>query len=130
MTAGDLNLREFEIANSATDLPFGIRSDSSLQLPIDDAGFIFGDSTSMLRLPGNPKRLCNATTRRDVLQIGGLGAFGLALYNLPSSTQTKAAMTDVGPKFGQAKSCILIYKYGSFAESVGAIDYEKWRSGV
>ncbi len=67
----------------------------------------------MLRLLGNPKRLCNGTTRRDLLQIGGLGAFGLALHNIPASSQTQAAMTDGGPKFGQAKSCILIYKYGS-----------------
>ena len=67
----------------------------------------------MLRLLGNPKRLCNGTTRRDLLQIGGLGAFGLALHNLPGSTQAQAAIPDARPKFGQAKSCILIYKYGS-----------------
>jgi hypothetical protein len=67
----------------------------------------------MLRLLGNPKRLCNGTTRRDLLQIGGLGAFGLALHNLPGSTQAQAATADTRPKFGQAKSCILIYKYGS-----------------
>lgn len=67
----------------------------------------------MLRLLGNPKRLCNGTTRRDLLQIGGLGAFGLALHNLPGSKQAQAANAVVGPKFGQAKSCILIYKYGS-----------------
>lgn len=67
----------------------------------------------MLRLLGNPKCLCNGTTRRDLLQIGGLGAFGLALHNLPGSTQAQAAKADARPKFGQAKSCILIYKYGS-----------------
>ena len=67
----------------------------------------------MMRLLGNSKRLCDGTTRRDLLQIGGLGAFGLALHNIPDRTQAKAATADVGPKFGQAKSCILIYKYGS-----------------
>ncbi len=67
----------------------------------------------MLRLMGNLKRLCDGTTRRDLLQIGGLGAFGLALHNLPGSTHARAGIKDAGPKFGQAKSCILIYKYGS-----------------
>ena len=67
----------------------------------------------MLRLLGNPKRLCNGIARRDLLQIGGLGAFGLAVHNLPGSTQAQAAIANVSPKFGQAKSCILIYKYGS-----------------
>ena len=67
----------------------------------------------MLRLFGNPKRLCNGTTRRDLLQIGGLGAFGLALHNVPGSTNAAAESPEFGAKFGQAKSCILIYKYGS-----------------
>jgi hypothetical protein len=67
----------------------------------------------MLRLFGNRKRLCDGTTRRDLLQIGGLGAFGLALHNFPGSSQAQAATASRGPKFGQAKSCILIYKYGS-----------------
>ncbi len=67
----------------------------------------------MLRLLGNSKVLCNGTSRRDLLQIGGLGAFGLALHNIPGYAQAQAGITDVRPKFGQAKSCILIYKYGS-----------------
>lgn len=67
----------------------------------------------MLRLLGNSKVLCNGIARRDLLQIGGLGAFGLALHNIPGDAQAQARITDVRPKFGQAKSCILIYKYGS-----------------
>jgi len=67
----------------------------------------------MLRLLGNSKSLCNGTTRRDLLQIGGLGAFGLALHNIPGSVQANPDTTGFGSKFGQAKSCILIYKYGS-----------------
>ncbi len=67
----------------------------------------------MLRLLGNSKRLCNGTTRRDLLQIGGLGTFGLALHNIPGASKAHAGTADLGPKFGQAKSCILIYKYGS-----------------
>ena len=67
----------------------------------------------MLRLLGNRKRLCDGTARRDLLQIGGLGAFGLALHNFPGGSHAQAATDSLGPKFGQAKSCILIYKYGS-----------------
>ena len=67
----------------------------------------------MLRLLGNAKALCNGTTRRDVLQIGGLGAFGLSLGNMPRAAQANTEASSLGPKFGQAKSCILIYKYGS-----------------
>jgi hypothetical protein len=77
----------------------------------------------MLRLLGNPKRLCNGVTRRDLLHIGGLGAFGLTLPDFwgwqstrasPVGTHSKSGQGKSGQgKFGQAKSCILIYKYGS-----------------
>lgn len=65
----------------------------------------------MFRLHGNRKVLCDGITRRDLLHIGGLGAFGLALHDVLGPRQARA--TGTGPKFGQAKSCILIYKYGS-----------------
>ncbi len=67
----------------------------------------------MLRLLGNPKALCDGLTRRDLLHIGGLGAFGLALQNVLGTNVAQARTQDHGPKFGRAKSCILIYKYGS-----------------
>ncbi len=67
----------------------------------------------MLRLLGNPKVLCNGLTRRDLLHIGGLGAFGVALQDVLGWQQVHANPIDLGSKFGQAKSCILIYKYGS-----------------
>ena len=67
----------------------------------------------MLRLLGNPKVLCDGLTRRDLLQIGGLGAFGVALHDVLGWQQAQAKPTDFGPQFGQAKNCILIYKYGS-----------------
>ncbi|RLS45584.1 MAG: hypothetical protein DWH84_02850, partial [Planctomycetota bacterium] len=35
--------------------------------------------TPMLTLNGSTKRLCNGVTRRDLLQIGGIGALGLGL---------------------------------------------------
>jgi hypothetical protein len=66
----------------------------------------------MLRLFGNRKVLCNGLTRRDLLHIGGLGAFGIALHHVGCG-QARSATAKFGPKFGQAKSCILIYKYGS-----------------
>ena len=70
----------------------------------------YPESKTVLRLLGNSKRLCNGTTRRDLLQIGGLGSFGLALHNIPGSATANAEATAFEPKFGQAKSCILIYK--------------------
>jgi hypothetical protein len=53
----------------------------------------------MIRLLGSPKRLCLGPTRRDLLPLGDL---------------QKAQGT--GPRadhFGKARSCILLYKYGS-----------------
>lgn len=67
----------------------------------------------MLRLFGNRKELCTGLTRRDLIHIGGLGAFGLTLGDAFGGRPALASTSDFGPKFGQAKSCILIYKYGS-----------------
>lgn len=67
----------------------------------------------MLPLLGNPKLLCDGVTRRDLLQLGGLGAFGLALEDVLKPREVQAREAGHPPKFGQAKSCILIYKYGS-----------------
>ena len=36
----------------------------------------------MLSIPGSPSRWCDGVTRREFLQIGGLGAAGLALPDL------------------------------------------------
>ena len=71
------------------------------------------ETLTMLRLLGNSKVLCNGLARRDLLHIGGLGAFGVALHHVFGWQQAPAASINVGHKFGQAKSCILIYKYGS-----------------
>lgn len=67
----------------------------------------------MLRFFGNQKRLCNGLSRRDLLHIGGLGAFGVALQDVLRLKTAQATIAEHGPKFGQAKSCLLIYKYGS-----------------
>jgi hypothetical protein len=66
----------------------------------------------MLRLLGNRKALCCKGSRRDLLQLGGLGAFGLTLDQFLAA-RSAAAAQPTGNRFGQAKSCILIYKYGS-----------------
>lgn len=67
-------------------------------------------SQPMLRILGNRKVLCDGLTRRDLLHIGGLGAFGISLSDVLAN---QARADGFGPKFGQAKACILIYKYGS-----------------
>lgn len=64
----------------------------------------------MLRVLGSEKRFCNGLTRRDALWAGGLSFFGLSLADLlraaPSPTSTDRT-------FGKAKSCILLFLYGS-----------------
>ena len=65
----------------------------------------------MIRLLGNLKTLCTGLARRDLLHIGGRGAFGVGLGDILGDEQLSAAESASAPKFGQAKSCILIYKY-------------------
>ena len=69
----------------------------------------------MLRILGSEKRLCSGLTRRDMLQVGGLGALGLGLSDLlrAETAQASPAGTRGLPGFGQAKSCILMFLYGS-----------------
>lgn len=68
----------------------------------------------MLRVLGSSRRLCDGWSRRDFLCAGGLGLFGVGLgdyYRLRA-----AQPADAGPahrNFGKAKSCILLYLYGS-----------------
>src|SRR5437773_801997 len=50
-------------------------------------------------------------TRRDFLHLGGLGAFGLGL---PDFLRLQEAQAAAGSRsFGKAKSCILLFPYGS-----------------
>ncbi|MFO1022398.1 MAG: DUF1501 domain-containing protein [Planctomycetales bacterium] len=69
----------------------------------------------MLRILGNPKRLCDGVTRRDVLRAGGLGFAGLTL---PDFLRFREASAVAGTRnefahFGQAKRCLLLFLYGS-----------------
>ncbi len=61
---------------------------------------------------GSPKRLCNGVTRREALRVGGLGLAGLGLADFFRLQETQAAKA-VPRSFGKAKSCILLYLYGS-----------------
>src|SRR5438552_3226473 len=69
----------------------------------------------MLRILGSPKKLCNGWTRREMLRAGGLGLLGLELSDFfrLSELQASSAHSKVGKSFGRAKSCILLYLYGS-----------------
>jgi hypothetical protein len=66
----------------------------------------------MIRILGSPKRLCDGLTRRDWLHVGGLGMLGVGLSDFLRLREAQAR----GPRarhFGQARACILLYKYGS-----------------
>lgn len=65
----------------------------------------------MIRVLGNPKRLCDGLTRRDLLHLGSIGLFGMNLADW--SARATAAPIDSLPGFGRAKSCILLFLYGS-----------------
>ncbi len=68
----------------------------------------------MLRVLGSSKKLCTGQTRREMLQAGGLGLFGLGLSDLLRGSAAADAHNSTRPRsFGRAKSCILLYLYGS-----------------
>lgn len=66
----------------------------------------------MLQVLGSPKRLCDGVTRRDMLQVGGLGMLGLSLEQYLRLQAVQAAESTAA-SFGKAKSCILLFLYGS-----------------
>ena len=63
----------------------------------------------MIRLLGNRKTLCTGLSRRALLPVGGLGAFGVGLSDVLEHGRSHAAESADVARFGQAKSCILIY---------------------
>ena len=65
----------------------------------------------MLRILGSPRRLCDGWRRRDFLQVGGMGVAGLALADLLRAAEQPRG--EAAATFGRAKSCILLYLYGS-----------------
>lgn len=72
----------------------------------------------MLRILSSEKRLCDGFTRRDLLQVGGLGACGLGLTQFLGLEALQAASTEdhFAPSFGKAKHCILLYLYGAHSQ--------------
>src|SRR5205085_9926581 len=68
----------------------------------------------MLRILGSPKKFCGGWTRREMLQAGALGFFGLGLSDYLQLAELQAAPSRASPKsFGRAKACILLHLYGS-----------------
>jgi hypothetical protein len=64
----------------------------------------------MIRVLGGPKRLCDGLTRRDLLHVGALGLLGLGC---PATARAGAVAPAAAAGFGKAKSCILLFLYGS-----------------
>jgi hypothetical protein len=69
----------------------------------------------MLRILGSEKKLCDGISRRDLLQVGGLGACGLGLSQFLGlqSLQAESGDSRAAASFGRAKHCILLYLYGA-----------------
>ena len=67
----------------------------------------------MLRVLGSATKLCDGLTRRDALHVGGLGVFGLGLADALRLQSAQAATDEYAHCFGKAKSCILLFPYGS-----------------
>lgn len=74
----------------------------------------------MLRVLGSRKQLCDGLTRRDLLHVGALSLFGMGseLLNLSAPRGVRAASNTNTPagssaSFGRARSCILLFLYGS-----------------
>lgn len=67
----------------------------------------------MLRILGSRKQLCDGLSRRDVLQIGSLGFLGLGDCFRLEQAQARSARSTASATFGKAKSCILLFLFGS-----------------
>lgn len=67
----------------------------------------------MLRILGSPKQLCDGMSRRELLQVGGLGVGGLGLSQFLELREAQASSSRDLPQFGKAKRCLLLYLYGA-----------------
>src|SRR5437762_2020187 len=64
----------------------------------------------MWTVQGRSRRLCDGSSRRDFLRVGAIAGLGL---DLPGLMQSAAATPPAGsPRFGRAKSCILLFPFG------------------
>jgi hypothetical protein len=64
----------------------------------------------MITIPGSPNRWCDGVSRREFLQIGGLGVAGLALPDLFRARAEGA--TPESRSAGRARACILLFMGG------------------
>jgi hypothetical protein len=69
----------------------------------------------MLRILGSARQFCDGHTRREFIQAGALGTFGLGLSDWLRAEESRSpsAIRPAPRSFGKAKSCILLYLYGS-----------------
>lgn len=73
----------------------------------------------MLSIRGTRRTLCDGVSRRELLRVGGLGAFGWGLSDqlqaqeAPTARRPSNQAAVLAASFGRAKSCILIFLYGS-----------------
>lgn len=95
------------------------------RVPADSAAFFLAaclgvtyKRSCMRSLPfvGSRRRLGSGLTRRDLLHAGGLSALGLGLTDVLRLREAGATSKVTSGRFGQAKSCILIFLFGSPAQ--------------
>lgn len=60
----------------------------------------------MLNILGRPRRVCEGVTRRELLQVGGAGLFGLSLPKLLAAEEAQPFTN------GRAKSVIFLFLFG------------------
>src|SRR5689334_8355495 len=60
----------------------------------------------MLTILGNPRRLCNGLTRRQLLQAGGAGLFGLSLPKVLAAEMAQPQ------RRARAKSVMFVFLFG------------------
>jgi hypothetical protein len=68
----------------------------------------------MLTIDGQPGRLCDGLTRRELLRAGGIGLMGLSLPGAMALREARAATEGTGAAsgFGKAKNVIFIFLQG------------------
>src|SRR5688572_10187689 len=66
----------------------------------------------MLRILGSTTRACDGFSRRELMQIGGLGMLGVGVTDWLRLKEVQAAVP-THPTFGRAKACILLYLFGA-----------------
>jgi Protein of unknown function (DUF1501) len=67
----------------------------------------------MITLPGSMARCCEGVTRREWLQAGAIGTFGLTLSELLGSQARAAPLANATGSFGRARACIVVFLFGA-----------------